>query len=46
MNNSFIDSKKIGLAICYKVANYGSALQAFATQEKIKSLGYDCECLN
>lgn len=37
---------KIGLAVCYKVQNYGSKLQAFATQEMIKKLGYDCECVN
>lgn len=39
-------SKKIGLAVCYKVENYGSALQALATQEMVKSLGFDCECVD
>lgn len=35
--------KKIGLCTCYRVNNYGSVLQAFATQSAIEKLGYDCE---
>lgn len=38
--------KKIGLAVVTYVRNYGSYLQSFATQETIKSLGYDTEVIN
>ena len=46
MKEMLVDCKKIGLAVCYKVANYGSALQAFATQEMVRSVGFDCECVD
>lgn len=37
---------KVGLCTPYKVDNYGTKLQAYAVQEKIKSLGYDVEIVN
>lgn len=37
---------KIGLITIYHVPNYGSVLQAFATQCIIDKLGYECEMLN
>ena len=39
-------SNKIGLAIAIHTINYGTFLQAFATQEAVRSLGYDTEILN
>ena len=36
----------IGLCTPYKINNYGTKLQAYAVQEKIKELGYDCEIIN
>lgn len=38
--------KKIGITTIYSVPNYGSVLQAFATQEIIKKLGYECQIIN
>lgn len=35
--------KKIGICTCYDTLNYGSMLQAFATQKTVERLGYDCE---
>lgn len=35
--------KKIGICACYDTRNYGSMLQAFATQVKIDQLGYESE---
>lgn len=35
--------KKIGICACYATRNYGSMLQAFATQEAILKLGYKAE---
>ena len=37
---------KVGLAVVTYMRNYGSYLQSFATQEVIKSLGYDTEVIN
>ena len=37
--------KKIGLCICFAVKNYGSMLQAYATQQYIKKLGLDYEII-
>lgn len=37
---------KVGLAIVTYVNNFGSFLQAFATQEAIKKLGYETEVIN
>lgn len=34
---------KVLIASCYYQPNYGSKLQAFALQEKIRALGFDCE---
>ncbi len=36
----------IGICTPYKINNYGTKLQAYAVQEKIKELGYDCEIIN
>lgn len=38
--------KKIGLTTIYSVPNYGSVLQAYATQEVLKKLGFDCHIIN
>lgn len=35
--------KKIGICACYNTLNYGSMLQAFATQKIIEEFGYDSE---
>lgn len=37
---------KIGLAVIFKHNNYGTVLQAFATQQILFRLGYDNECIN
>lgn len=37
---------KVGLCTPYKVDNYGTKLQAYAVQVKIKSLGYEVEIVN
>lgn len=38
--------KKVGLITLHRVVNYGSVLQAYALQEKIKELGYDIEIID
>lgn len=38
--------KKIGIITYHAAYNYGSALQAYATQEIIKLLGYDAKIIN
>lgn len=38
--------KRIGVITMHKVLNYGSALQAYATQKTIEQLGYDCELID
>lgn len=38
--------KKIGIITYHKHNNYGAVLQAYALQEKIKSMGYDVEIIN
>lgn len=35
--------KKVGICACYGTKNYGSMLQAFATQEAVRKLGYTAE---
>ena len=35
--------KKIGMCACYSTLNYGSMLQAFATQKVIEEFGYESE---
>lgn len=39
-------NKKVGLAIVTYTINYGTYLQAFATQEYIKKIGYETEIIN
>ena len=39
-------SKKIGLAIVTYTINYGTYLQAFATQYAVRKLGYETEIIN
>ena len=39
-------NKKIGLAIVTYTINYGTYLQAFATQYAIRKLGFDTEIIN
>ena len=38
--------KKVGLITYHSAYNYGSVYQAFATQQMISFLGYDCEIIN
>lgn len=38
--------KKVGIVSCYFHHNYGSMLQAFATQRVINELGFECENIN
>lgn len=38
-----MNHKKIGICACYDTRNYGSMLQALATQIKIEKLGYESE---
>lgn len=39
-------SKKVGIITQHRVVNYGSVLQTYALQEKIKELGYECEVID
>ena len=39
-------SNKVGLAIVTYTVNYGTFLQAFATQTAVRALGYETEILN
>ena len=39
-------NKKIGMLTWHYYNNFGSALQAYALQQAIKSLGYDCQIIN
>ena len=39
-------NKKAAVITRHAVSNYGSALQAYALQESIKKLGYDCEIID
>jgi len=39
-------NKKIGLAIVYKYPDYGSMLQALATQLILRDMGYESEAIN
>ena len=39
-------NKRVGILTMHKVLNYGSALQAYATQHTIETLGYDCELID
>ena len=37
---------KIALMTIFQVPNYGSVLQAFATQTVLEKLGYECDVIN
>lgn len=37
---------KVGILTCHAAYNYGSVLQAYALQEAVRSLGYDCEIID
>ena len=39
-------SKKVGIITQHRVVNYGSVLQTYALQEKIKDMGYECEVID
>ncbi|NBM68607.1 MULTISPECIES: polysaccharide pyruvyl transferase family protein [Proteus] len=41
-----IASKKVGIITMHKVINYGSFLQAYATQYIVEKLGYECEIID
>lgn len=41
-----MSNKKIGLAIVYKYPDYGSMLQALATQLTLRNMGYESEAIN
>ena len=38
--------KKIGIITVHRLPNWGSALQGYALQKVVESLGYVCECIN
>lgn len=38
--------KKVGIITMHKVINYGSFLQAYATQYIVEKLGYECEIID
>lgn len=40
------EKRKVGLITCSKEPNYGACLQAFATQQIVENMGYDCEIMN
>lgn len=37
---------KVGIITMHKVQNYGSVLQAYALQKKVKDLGFECEIID
>lgn len=37
---------KIGIITTYKANNYGAELQAYATQQKLRNMGYDAELID
>lgn len=37
---------KVGIITMHRVKNYGSALQAYATQYMVEKLGYECEIID
>ncbi len=41
-----MNSKKVGIITLHRVVNYGSVLQTYALQEKIKDLGYKAEVID
>lgn len=40
------NNKKVGIITLHRVVNYGSVLQTYALQEKIKELGYESEVID
>lgn len=38
--------KSVGIITFHASHNYGSMLQAYALQQVVKNLGYDCEIIN
>lgn len=38
--------KRVGILTMHKVENVGSALQAYALQRVVESLGYECELID
>ena len=38
--------KKIGIITVHRLPNWGSALQGYALQKVVESLGFACECIN
>ena len=38
--------KKVGLITIHAINNFGSLLQAYATQKFIMNLGYKCDIIN
>ena len=38
--------KKIGIITVHRLPNWGSALQGYALQKVVESLGFVCECIN
>lgn len=45
-NQKTLQDKKIGIVSCYFQHNYGSMLQAYATQLILDQLNYDCETID
>lgn len=45
MKSSF-NQKRVGLITMHRVINYGSFLQAYATQKIINNLGFNCEIID
>ena len=41
-----MSKKKVGLITLHRVVNYGSVLQTYALQEKIKNMGYECKVID
>lgn len=37
---------KVGVITLHRVFNYGSVLQAYATQKVIESIGHECEIID
>lgn len=38
--------KKVGILTVHRLPNWGSALQGYALQKVVESLGFECECIN
>ena len=46
IRKSSMSRKKVGVITMHRVINIGSALQAYATQQAVESLGYDCQIID